>query len=199
MEEVLKLIGTNRQTMHDWGKQYATHSTTKGLKYRVIENAASLFELSETQIEDLANKAGFSLSHKTVEIKNVNEHVRELGAFTHQLNDLIAGSGRQLSELTNKAFMSDRLLRHMKKGQCLRKETILSLLIVLGQELDNIQSVLKKAGYFLSHSLVYDVVIMWVLKHEVCLLDGANRLLKVNYVLEDLNLPLVRTRLKNSF
>jgi len=217
LEKVLVLIGINRKTMNYWRNQYTSNQTNKNLKHRVIMNAGSLFGLSYQQTEDLANKAGLSLLYMTgkqmmldaaefsteifpydeTDATVIHHHSETKMEFIEQLNNLITLSGRKLTDLCYDALISERMIHHMRKGQHLRKETILALLITLEQDLENIQLILKKAGYSLSHSLPNDAIIMWLMKHEVCFLNGVNRLLKINDVLDELELPLLMTRLKS--
>lgn len=215
MEDVLNLIGTNRKTMSYWNKQYSNNQTSKNLKYRVIMKAGSLFKLSYQQTEDLANKAGLSLfyiineatvtdvetefstelfPHDEIDRVMIRHQTKTKIAFIKQLNGLITSSGRKLSDLCDEALISERMIHHMRKGQHLRKETIIALLIALEQELEQIQIILKKAGYILSHSLPSDIIIMWLMEHEVYLFDGLNRLLKINHILDELGFPLLMTR-----
>lgn len=201
--------------MNYWSKQYTNNSTTKQLKYRVILKAGYLFELTYHQTEELANKAGLSLSYlidgltiseselskELFFYDDIDDRISHHGhkdkvAFTTQLDDIITLSGRKLTDLCKDALISERMVHHMRKGQHLRKEAIIALFIVLEQELENIQVLLKKAGYILSDALPNDVVIMWLLRHEVCFLNGANRLLKINDVLEEMDFPLLMTRPK---
>ena len=201
--------------MNYWSKQYTNNSTTKQLKYRVIMNAGYLFELTYHQTEELANKAGLSLSYlidglitfehefskelfpyDDIENRVSHHEFKDKVAFITQLEDIITLSNRKLTDLCKDALISERMIHHMRKGQHLRKEAIIALLVVLEQELEDIQVLLKKAGYILSNSLPNDVVIMWLLKHEVCFLNGANSLLKINDVLEEMEFPLLMTRPK---
>ena len=45
-------------------------------------------------------------------------------------------------------MIDERMFRHIKSGIYLRKESVLALLIAMGQDLENIQITLKKAGLF---------------------------------------------------
>jgi len=215
LEEVLNLIGTNRKTMYDWNKQYANHSTKKKVKYRVLMKAKSVFKLSVAEAENLANKAGISLiyinrnnkidankeefsaeifSYDDTEDRLVGYQQQVKNEFAEHLNNLVTLSGRKLIDLCHDASISESMLRHMRKGKHLEKEAIIALLIVLEQDLEQIQMILKKAGYILSFSLPSDVVIMWLLEDKVCFSDGVAALLKINNVLDELGLPLLMTR-----
>jgi len=189
---------------------------TKGLlKYNVINLAGDLFELSDAQMEDLANKAGLSMNlHKTrfigeetTDILTYPERNRDInlilhmqkspaGNFTDSFNKLISTYPGKLIDLCATASVSDRMLRHIKNGKHLKKEPILALLIAMGQDLNSIQRLLKEAGFVLSKSLPNDVVIMWLLENMPLEDKGTSCIYFINETLEALELPLLMTREK---
>jgi hypothetical protein len=119
----------------------------------------------------------------------------ERADFVNSINALIAAYPGKMTELCFAASVSDRMFRHIKMGRHLKKEPILALLIVMEQCLNSIQALLKQAGFILSGALPNDTVIMWVLKNEGHR-GGANRLNRINDILDSLELPLLMTRIK---
>ena len=73
---------------------------------------------------------------------------------------------------------------------------LLALTISLGCTIDEIHTVLQKAGYVLSESIVFDMVVLWLLQNT-----GGKKekelLLYINDVLYELDLPLLMTRDKS--
>ena len=63
---------------------------------------------------------------------------------------------------------------------------------------DEIQHLLKKAGYALSASLPNDAVVCWFLSGDRKADGTVSVLFHINEVLDELKLPLLMTRLKNS-
>jgi len=63
--------------------------------------------------------------------------------------------------------------------------------------LDDIQVMLKKAGFVLSSSMSNDSVVIWMLNNETVNLKGAKRLYIINETLDFLGLPLLMTRWKD--
>jgi len=189
---VYNLININHQNVYHW-RHNPTSTLTKGfLKYNVITLATELFDLTHEQMETLANKAGISLCFYS---KNFDEKTRGEG-FVIDFNKLLATYPKKLVELCHIASVSDRMLRYIKSGKHLKKESILALLIAMEQDLETIQNILRKAGYILSNSLPNDVVIMWILENEPLNYQGLNLNYRINETLDSLELPLLATREK---
>ena len=163
------------------GKSLNKYANEKKHKYKIIRSAEKLFELDKDESENLANKAGLSLQGD----KNFAEHLRSL----------IEKSGCPSSELYNSAQVSERMFQHIKKGSQPSKETLIALAVSMGSGIDEIQDLLRRAGYVLSNSLPNDVIVQWMLK------NSANKtflLQSMNLVLHDFGLPLLMTREKYS-
>jgi len=62
---------------------------------------------------------------------------------------------------------------------------------------NEIQTILKKAGYMLSKSLPNDAVIIWLLENEIEKISGNQRILHINETLDSLGMPLLMAREKN--
>ena len=116
--------------------------------------------------------------------------------FANHFNTLLAAYPGKKIDLYKAALVSDRMFRHIKSGHHLRKEPILALLIAMGLNLENIQVALMQAGYILSHSMLNDAVIMWMLKNDASKQNSAGRLQTINDTLDSLGLPLLMTRMK---
>ena len=186
--------------MSYWRKN-PTSSLTKGLlKYNVISLAGGVFGLSDIQVEELANKAGLSMCFQNSSNSHTTTHM-EINAdnllsknFATDFNKLVSSYPGKLMNLCDIASVSDRMFRHIRNGKHLKKEPILALLVVMEQNLDKIQKLLKEAGYILSKSLPNDVVIMWLLENESLKFKGTSRVYYINETLNSLGLPLLMTR-----
>ena len=62
-------------------------------------------------------------------------------------------------------------------------------------KLEEIYSLLQKAGYILSESIAYDMTIKWLLENTSN--NMQNRLFYINDILYELELPLLMTREKS--
>ena len=200
--------------MRYWRNQPASAQTKEMLKYKVIRRAGELFKLSGALTEELANRAGLSMGYY-IDAKAGMAPPKEGGFNTEFSSEIFPYADRyalnktdfvthlnmvflkypgKICELCQYTSVSERMLHHIRGGKYLRKEAILSLLIILGQSLENIQTILKTAGFFLSKSLPSDVVIMWVLRNNK--LKATELLLRINEELWFLELPLLMTREK---
>ena len=186
------MINTSHQNIRYWRNNPTSASTKKLLKYNVITLAGEVFDLSADEMEVLANKAGLSLSFK----RNAFGKGESEQDFAVDFNELISLYPGKLIELCDIASVSDRMLRHLKRGNHLKKEPILAVLIAMGQNIENIQRILKKAGYILSKSVPNDMVIMWMLENEPQNDNGTNLNYRINEALDSLDLPLLMTREK---
>lgn len=83
---------------------------------------------------------------------------------------------------------------YFQHGMHPSKEAILSMVITAGLGIDEIQDVLKHAGYFLSRSLPNDMVILYTLEQCPTLEKRSALVWKINHILQSLDLPLLGTR-----
>ena len=90
------------------------------------------------------------------------------------------------------------MLQYIKSHKQPSKETLLAIAISLGLGIDEIQHLLKKAGYALSPSLPNDAVVCWFLSGDRKTAGSVPVLFYINEVLDELKLPLLMTRLKSS-
>lgn len=177
VKNVYSLLGTNRNTLYYWQKNLNTQ-TKEGFKYEVIITASKLFELDSEETELLANKAGLSMCSDE--------------DFVETFRTILKNYPESYRYLCEISLVSERMFRYIRDGVYQRKEPILALAISMGENLDNIQVLLKKSGYILSDSLPQDVVIMWMYRQ---LFDRAENLVAlINETLYELDLPLLMTR-----
>ena len=151
-------------------------------KYNAIEAATILFALSSQEKENLANKAGLTLYQDS--------------NFPLYLQTFIVKSQKKHKTIYTDSLLSERMYRHIKSGRYLTKISLLALTISLGCTIDEIHTVLQKAGYVLSESIAFDMVVLWLLQNT-----GGKKekelLLCINDVLYELELPLLMTRDKS--
>ena len=208
INEVYKLIGATNQSVSYWRNNPMKTSTINKNKYDVIIKAGKLFGLNALEQELLANKAGLSLQAFHDNPKNTNSEISNeifpypeskmnFFAFTEHFEKVLSLYEGTFLELSSMALISDRHLRYIRDGTSLRKEPILAVLVVLGLGLNEIQVILKRAGYVLSKSLPNDAVIIWLLENEVKSTTGTQRIYRINEVLDSLGMPLLMAREKN--
>lgn len=70
----------------------------------------------------------------------------------------------------------------------------MAIALSLDMSLDELQTVLKKYGYYLSESVVADMVVKWFFTYRNN--EGKKILHMVNEVFEEMGLPLLMTRTK---
>jgi hypothetical protein len=149
----------------------------KNFKQELIQSAARLFCLSETQKEELANKAGLSLQSD----KN----------FTVKFRQIIKQSTKSCREIYEEAQVSERMFYLIKSGRIPTKTTLISLAITLDLDIEEIENLLKKAGYVLSKSIEFDLIIRWLITNNR---HKHNRIVEINEILNKLELPLLMTK-----
>lgn len=178
IDEVYSLLGISRHQIYKWQKNSTSTQTKKMFKHLTFVAAGEVFGLSSEETEALANKAGLTL--------------HPIGNFVEIFGGMLDAYPKSKRHLCEVSFVSDRMFRYIKEGQYSKKGAVLALSISMGQSLDNIQTLLKSAGYVLSESLPNDAVILWILRHTNQPHDG--RVFQINEVLNSLGLPLLMTR-----
>jgi len=212
LEDIYSLLGITTKTISNWRKNITSTQSYKNLKRDFIERVGKILELSFTETEELANKAGLTLyirdSEKNLktefseelfpDIKNIiTKEPKSINhMFATHFNNLLSKYKGKKIDLYKSALISERMFRYIKLGKHLRKESILSLLIAMELDLAEIQIALSKAGFILSKSLINDAVIMWILNHKIHNKKGNQRLFIINEILDELELPLLITRAK---
>ncbi|MDR2883486.1 MAG: lipid II flippase MurJ [Deferribacteraceae bacterium] len=171
IDEVYKLIGIRRQLLFHWRMNPYSTQTKNDFKREVIKRAADLFEVNG---ERLANRAGLSLHID----KNFHTH----------LQDLIDRSHKSCHEIYTEAQISERVFYLIRRGRTPTKITLTAIAIVLNTDIDEI---LRRAGYVLSSSIAYDMVLKWLIERKYTIID-------INNTLYNLDLPLLMVRNKKS-
>lgn len=181
LEDVYLILGVKKQAV-SWWKNHPYSTQTRESKKRVIYSCARVFNLNAEEAELLANKAGLSLFY---------DH--DFCGYFHQL---LAGKRGRYKSICEAANVSERMFQYIKSKKKPSKETLLAIAISLGLGIDEIQLLLKKAGYVLSASLPNDAVVYWFLSGERKADGNIPVLFHINEVLADLKLPLLMTRFK---
>ena len=106
-------------------------------------------------------------------------------SFTPMLLRLIQERGMTEVECYKKAHINRRQFSRIRRDPSYhpRKTTIVALAMALHLDMEETQALLKSAGYLLSESLDFDVVVMYMIQHG-------------NYDLFDMNLLLTKCGLK---
>ena len=180
-------LGIKHQYVSRWRKDVSGTLTKNQLKHNAIQRAGELFDLSPIETEALANSAGLSL-HSLSNADGGNGFV----AYFNGLLDKYQGKIKELCEL---ACVSERMFRYIRKGEHIRKEPLVALLLTMGVCINIMQNCLKKAGYVLSRSIPTDTVVLWLIENEPKM-RAYNPVNFTNEILYSLGLPLLMTRTK---
>lgn len=140
-----------------------------------MKRAAGLFELSDVQVETLANSAGLSLQFEGGDLIDV------------------LGYNGKMRELCRKAIVSERMLR-LYKHKTPAKQTLLALAVALGKSASETDTLLHKYGYCLSDSVIGDVVVKWYLTTEHSKMKEEFLIFSINETLDKMGVPLLMTR-----
>lgn len=146
-----------------------------------IHSAAKAFGLSTTEEEHLANKAGLSMRQDPQFPVIFSEILNQISSY---------------KIIYENAQISERMFHHFKFDMIPTKQSLLAIAITLGMPLHTINALLPKAGYFLSDSLAYDVIIKELLTTPKVIHNPTIAVLFINDILYELELPLLMTRNK---
>lgn len=155
----------------------------KNFKYKVIRAAAREFLLDTDEEERLANKAGLSM--------------RADANFQEYLISLIENK-TQIKKLYEHAQISERMFQYIKNGRIPTKQSLIAIAVSLELGLEEIKRLLSKAGYALSDSIAWDMIVAVLLQQSETVGDYCNAVARINTVLFDLGLPLLMTREKKN-
>jgi transcriptional regulator with XRE-family HTH domain len=107
--------------------------------------------------------------------------------FSDSLRTLIQSKGKTEVEVYKKANLDRKLFSKIRKGggYVPSKRTVIALAIALDLTLDEADKLLEKAGYALSHSSIFDVIIEYFIVHK------HYKILEINEVLFSYDQPLL--------
>lgn len=182
LEEVYQKLGVNKQAV-SWWKNHPYSTQARESKKQVIASCAKLFGLNPEEAELLANKAGISI---------FSDH-----DFCGYFRQYLDGRRVRYKSICEAANVSERMLQYSRSQKRPSKETLLAIAISLGIGIDEIQFLLRKAGYALSASLPNDAVVCWFLSGDRKTDGSVPILFRINEVLFELKFPLLMTRVKN--
>ena len=129
----------------------------------------------------MANSAGLSLKANT--------------DFSRYLVNLIRNKSKH-KKLYEYAQISERMFQRIKAGRIPTKESLISILVSLELGLDEVKTTLEKAGYTLSDSIAWDVVVKTFILEFENTGNYENAAYRINDVLYDMDMPLLMTREK---
>lgn len=181
LNEVYQMLGTRKEYIYYWKQHPYSTQTNKKHKYRVIRAASDLFGLTPNEEEHLANQAGLSMK--------IDENF--CAYFFQNIIDK-----KPYKEIYERAQVSERMFRYIKEKRIPTKETLLALMISLELKQEEMNQLLPKAGYVLSDSIVFDMVVKELMMQVETVQDYSNAIFHINHVLYDLELPLLMTRKK---
>jgi hypothetical protein len=118
--------------------------------------------------------------------EKIKEFVKKnkIKGFRDLLFKFIDDNNQVDAEVYKKALLDRRLFSKIRSNEDYHpnKKTVIALLLALKLELEQGLQLLKAAGYSLSESSVFDLVIVYCITHELYDLD------KVNEILEEMQL-----------
>jgi hypothetical protein len=118
--------------------------------------------------------------------EKIKEFVKKnkIKGFRDLLFKFIDDNNQADAEVYKKALLDRRLFSKIRSNEDYNpnKKTVIALLLALKLELEQGLQLLKAAGYSLSESSVFDLVIVYCITHELYDLD------KVNEILEEMQL-----------
>ncbi len=180
MTEVYSMLGCTKTDLSRWeNNPCSTHLTSRNAKKAVVKRAEGLFCLTGEESESLANKAGLSLTGGNYSL----EQMIKCGSCHGKRADFL-----------QKAGISERMFQYYLAGKTPTKQVLLAMAVVTELPVGQIDKLLASYGYCLSRSLANDMVVLWFLDNRRGE-TGGNLLDAVNCVLDDLELPLLMTKL----
>lgn len=123
--------------------------------------------------------------------EKIKEFIKKnkIKGFRDLLFKFIDDNNQVDAEVYKKALLDRRLFSKIRSNQDYHpnKKTVIALLLALKLELEQSLQLLKAAGYSLSESSVFDLVIVYCITHKIYDLD------KVNEILEEMQLTPLGT------
>ena len=176
ISDIYSSLNCSKQNLSYWEKHFFSSQSRKSI-LKVVNNAAVFFDLSHSQAENLANKAGLSLSNKE-----------------NGLCELLSHYNGKFKTLYDDALISERMFNYCRQHEP-TKQALLSISIILKLSLNETNKLLHKYGYCLSRSLPNDMVIIYFLETEKNTNNRVALLEEINNVLYSMDFPLLMTRM----
>ena len=104
----------------------------------------------------------------------------------------------QIKKIYEHAQISERMFQYIKNGRIPTKQSLIAIAVSLELGAEEIKHLLPKAGYALSDSIAWDMIVETLLKQSEMTGDYRNAVSRINNVLFDLGLPLLMTREKKN-
>lgn len=184
LSSVWDLLGVSKQNINFWKYHDQSSTTHLKLKRNAITNAKIIFQLEESEANELAMKSG--IVWDVIRTDAEKEQMYK-SLFASKLKSY-TGKKRNLYEA---AGLSKTSFHYIITGEKIRKEKLISVLILMGSSKTEIQEILNAAGYCLSKSYLVDIVINYLLLQSSSKDNGIRKLNKINDVLYELGLPLI--------
>jgi hypothetical protein len=167
-------------------------------KIRAFIDSTLVSKVNATNIKLSDSQTHFEYTNVVLESPKLNqdkEKIKEfikknkIKGFRDLLFKLIDDNNQVDAEVYKKALLDRRLFSKIRSNQDYHpnKKTVIALLLALKLELEQSLQLLKAAGYSLSESSVFDLVIVYCITHKIYDLD------KVNEILEEMKLTPLGT------
>jgi hypothetical protein len=163
------------------------------IKIRAFIDSTLVSKVSATTSKLSDSKTHFEYTNVVLESpkqdsdkEKIKEFVKKnkIKGFRDLLFKFIDDNNQVDAEVYKKALLDRRLFSKIRSNQDYHpnKKTVIALLLALKLELEQGLQLLKAAGYSLSESSVFDLVIVYCVTHRIYDLD------KVNEILEEMQL-----------
>jgi hypothetical protein len=163
------------------------------IKIRAFIDSTLVSKVSATNRKLSDSKTHFEYTNVVLESpkqdsdkEKIKEFVKKnkIKGFRDLLFKFIDDNNQVDAEVYKKALLDRRLFSKIRSNQDYHpnKKTVIALLLALKLELEQGLQLLKAAGYSLSESSVFDLVIVYCVTHRIYDLD------KVNEILEEMQL-----------
>lgn len=103
---------------------------------------------------------------------------------------------REILKKIKDEVISERMLNYFFNGKIPNKPSLLAIAIGLKLNLEETELLLKKAGYILSESIYFDIVVKRYIKETENGKNGSGKIEEINEILYRLSLPMLMTREK---
>jgi hypothetical protein len=152
----------------------------------VSKVSATTSKLSDSQTHFEYTNVILESPKQDTDKEKIKEFVKKnkIKGFRDLLFKFIDDNNQVDAEVYKKALLDRRLFSKIRSNQDYHpnKKTVIALLLALKLELEQGLQLLKAAGYSLSESSVFDLVIVYCVTHRIYDLD------KVNEILEEMQL-----------